>query len=462
MDYQTYIKYQENLEHCVGFLSSDTGLCQQLLQTTSFEEFLQKLQSRLQIQSTNFEPEYIHKCLELALHIDKPLSAYKPRINLDQKKISGIVKPAVITLWLVESIIAAIIRRPFGGWQHWFKHLFSRKLQPQSHKPYAISMDHPASTETAVMKKMFDCLGDQCWRQHIDWEDQELGPNVYNEGSHGGDVEPGYIENALKAHELAGRMLGLTMDIAEYEHLFLAGRRHNQNRIRYDTTPRNLWRLRHLLEADVYADMDPSQIRYIPHYHWEIMAFNYLYKRHTDIFLQANRLPADYLIGKYGNNMKITRKMLNNEFMRCQICFFDEFHTDSDIRLAISNKLASFYSKMQELGFNLQKGQTGTGNEEAGLLEIAALTRWLEILHPFRGGNTRHNIIFLNKLLVESGYCPTILANRNDAPYRSVEGWKDQIITGMLRWHSIYGLLRVGLFFHLWQIRPPHYIHHRC
>jgi hypothetical protein len=461
MDYQTYKNNKEYFEHCLDLLTNDNGFCQQLLQTTTYDEFLLKLHTYLQDNQTNPNPECINTCLELAMRIDKPLFMYKPRIDLELKAINGFTKFAVVALWLIENTKSKITSRPFGGWWHWFKHQLSKKQQPHSHKPPTVTLESPVSPETALIKKVFNRLGEHCWRQHIDWEDQELGPNVYDEGTHGGDVEPGYIESALHAHDLAGRMLGLPLGSDEYEFLFLAGRRHIQKGIRYDTTPRNLWRLKHLLEADVLADIDSSQVRYIPHYHWEVMAFNYFYKKHTGNFRQTNRPITEYLNSKYGDDIKITKKLLDNEFMRYQICFFDEYHTDSEIKMAIGNKLAAFYRKMQDLDFNLQKGQTGMGNEDAGLQEITKLVRWLEILHPFRGGNTRHNIILLNKLLVEAGFCPTILANRNDAPYRSVRGWNDQIITGMLRWQIIYGLIRVGLFFHLMQIRPSHYIYHR-
>lgn len=454
--YQNYINQKEYFENCLGILSEDNEFCKQLLQAGTYNTFLQKLSARLESKQKKFQPEYINSCLELALYFDKPLPAYKPKINLELEKIEGIVKPAVVVLWFSEKTISMITQKPFGGRWHWFKHKFTKGHHSSSHKPQAINLNNLASPEVMVMKEKFNRLGDQLWRQHIDWEDQEFGQNVYDEGLHGGDVELGYIESALQAHEFAGRMLGMPLGIEEYEQLFFSGRRHVQKSIRYDTTPRNLWRLKALLEPDVHADMDPEHIRYIPHYHWEVMAFNYLREKYSDIFMKDNLLIANYLYAKYGENIKITKKLLDKEFMRCQINFFNEYHTDVEIRHAINKKLAEFYKNMGALGFDMQMGQVATGNEEAGLLEIAKLTRWLEILHPFIGGNTRHNIILLNKLLIEAGFCPIILSNRNDAPYRSARGWMEQILTGMLRWSVVCGLINIGLFVHLLQIKPGH------
>lgn len=461
MNYTNYTKSRDCFVHCLEILSNDTIFCKELLQTDSYDEFLQKMQKRLRDDQIIPGPEFIPDCLELVLHFDKPLSAYKPRINIELKNIHGITKVAVLGFWMIESTISKFTLRPFGGWWNYFKHSFPGKRQPDIHEAPTVHLNNSISAETRMMKEKFDRLGNQCWRQHIDWEDQELGPNVYDEGLHGGDVEPGYMGRALLAHELAGQMLGLPLGIAEYEYLFLAGKNHIQKHIKYDTTPRNLWRLRHLLDTDVYSDIDPVHIRKLSHNYWEVTAFNYLYKQHSEIFRQSNRPIADYFSNRYGDNIKITKKMLDNEFMRCQICFFDEYHTVTQIREAISSKLAAFYRTMENLNFCLQKGQAGIGNEETGLLELAGLIRWLELLHPFRGGNTRHHIILLNKLLVEAGFCPSILCNRNDAPYRSPAGWKDQIITGMLRWQIICGLIETGLYFHLLQIRPPNYIYHR-
>ena len=461
VDYHTFRENSQHFDQCLNLLTKDSGSCQQLLQTASCDEFSRLLYSLLRDMQPGFNRDYIPTWLDLALHFAPPRSSCKPRIDLRLGEIHGPVKLLIITLWLSGNIMEKISCKPFGGWNNRILHLFSGNRQPASREPPSVSLPESVPENKTFMQAIFNQFGEERWRQHIDWEDQELGDKVYDTGAHGGDVEPGYIKSALHAHDLATRMLGQQLGIEEYEILFLAGRQHIQNRIKYDTTPRNLWRMRHLLESDVYADIDPAHIRFIPHYHWEVMAFNYLYSRYAERFRNENPYVAEYFSARYGNNPVITKKILDREFMRCQICFFPHNHNDGQIRQAISDRLATFYRKMDELGYDLQTGHTGNGNEDAGLKEIADLVRWLEILHPFRGGNTRHHINLLNKLLVEAGFWPTILANRNDAPYRSVRGWQDQIITGMLRWKIVYGLIHAGLYPHLLQIRPAEYVYHQ-
>lgn len=460
VDYHNFREQSSHFDQCLDRIKADPEICRQLLQATSCNEFSRLFHSSLQELQKDISRKEIDDWLDLSLHFRPPLSSYKPQINLELEEIHGTVKPVIITLYFIENLVEKITRKPFGGWRNRILLMFTGKRQPPLRDPPSVSLpgSMPVCTE---MQALFNRLGKERWRQHIDWEDQELGDRVYDTGTHGGDVEPGYIGSAMEAHTLAAKMLGVQLDLDKYELLFLAGRKHIQKHIRYDTTPRNLWRLRHLLDNDVYADIDPEHIRYIPHYRWEVMAFNYLYRRYSERFRSENPCVAEYFSARYGNHPKITKRILDREFMRCQICFFDHFHDDSQIRQAITGKLSEFYRRMNELGYNLQTGQRKDGNEEAGLYTIADLIRWLEILHPFRGGNTRHHINLLNKLLVEAGFCPTILANRNDAPYLSTRGWKDRIVTGMLRWEIVCGLIETGLYPHLLQIRPQHYVYHQ-
>jgi len=63
---------------------------------------------------------------------------------------------------------------------------------------------------------MYYSLGDDLWKQIIDGKDHKHGKDVYEQGLHGGDAEPGYMNGIISGSEKAIELLSandLTIDI---------------------------------------------------------------------------------------------------------------------------------------------------------------------------------------------------------------------------------------------------------
>ncbi|MDP6709254.1 MAG: hypothetical protein QF893_23190, partial [Alphaproteobacteria bacterium] len=127
------------------------------------------------------------------------------------------------------------------------------------------------------------------------------------------------------------------------------------------------------------------------------------------------------------------------------------------IKAKLDARLAEFYRRMRDLD-DAKRVLPEAGCRSAGqsdpaltrivddqLMEITRLVKWLEYCRPFYDGNTRNNILILNKLLVEYGFVPAILAQRNDAPFFTDGDWCHYIREGMRRWHLLSCLRQMGL-----------------
>ena len=185
-----------------------------------------------------------------------------------------------------------------------------------------------------------------------------------------------------------------------------------------------------------------------------------------DAFKRENPRFAELFLRKYGH-LNPSVRLLDREFVRFKVNYFDRPYTDEMVLGEIDASFAVLYGALQALQEEEDARRENEPNElewrtdleQRRLLELAKWHKTIEYLRPYDEGNTRISVLVLNKLLVELGFVPTILAQQNDAPFRSNRGWRRNIIAGMQRWQAIRLFRDMGLLSHLlsfrFQAEPP-------
>ena len=75
---------------------------------------------------------------------------------------------------------------------------FDNQKVGHAHSIPASSAASPSISPTPeVAKAIFWGLGDQFWKQIIDFKYQQYGPQVFDEGLHGDTIEPGFFQSLL-------------------------------------------------------------------------------------------------------------------------------------------------------------------------------------------------------------------------------------------------------------------------
>ena len=418
-------------------LAGDAAAGADLLATTDFVDFTDHLVAL--VGETAGPAVTLH--LGRVYTVEMPFSFAKPKIELELDDIEGLAKWRILGLWVAAAFAGLVDTPPLGGWLGISRRPFAHPRAP-ARRPAAA----PGEDALAAMRALLGALGPETWRMHVDWEDQDFGAQVYDEGLHGGREEPGYMENCLAMHEAAADALGAPLDGEGYERL--------QNgalgfrgawAVEYDLSPRQLTRHWSRADAGVLGELSPRHYRRIRHRHWEVAAFDYLYGDDLDGFIADNPVIAEILMAKYGADPPFDADLLDREFMRVEVSLIEGPKRPDTVKAMIDRRLADFDAIMTAIDAD---------DRDARLLEIARLHRWFEYLHPFRDGNTRLSIMVLNKVLVEQGFVPVVLAQRNDAPFNGDEAWRRYIVEGMERWRAIRWLAGMGLLDHVVAMRP--------
>ena len=415
----------------------DTDTRAGLLATRDIDAFRTLLLARAGAENG----DTVARHLEAVYRIETPDSFAKPKIDLELGDIKGATKLRILVLFLAATLAGLVDTRPLGGWLGALRRPFSGP-KPVARPP----VTPPPPDELARMRALLDGLGEETWRMHVDWEDQDFGPEVYDKGLHGGLEEPGYMANCLAMQQACGAALGLPLDGDGYERL--------QNgalgfrgawAVEYDLSPRHLYRHWSRADPGVLDEMSSRHFRRIRHRDWEVAAFNYLYGDDIEGFVADNPVIAEILMAKYGAYPQIDAALLDREFMRIEVSPIVGPKRPETVKAMIDTRLADFDAAIAGLA---------PAARDARLLEIARLHRWFEYLHPYRDGNTRLSVMVLNKVLVEHGFVPVVLAQRNDAPFHGDAAWCGYIEAGMERWLAIRWLSGLGLLDHVIKLRP--------
>lgn len=112
--------------------------------------------------------------------------------------------------------------------------------------------------------------------------------------------------------------------------------------------------------------------------------------------------------------------------------------TKEGIEEALAQLLTTFKEKMTTLEDSTQP------DREATLRLIASLFQKLEWLHPFKDGQGRTDLVFLNYLLVRYGFTPAILEETYLASIVTLDDWVQHLKEGMARWQEEKGKMDGG------------------
>ena len=419
-------------------IARDPEVLKALLATSSLEELVDAMTALAGAEAR----EVIGRHVERVYAVEVPYSFAKPKIDLALADIRGLAKWRILGLWLAAALAGLLDTPPLGGWAGVLRRPFLRP-EPGAADSGATVL---GKAELAAMRGLLEALGEETWRLHVDWEDQDFGPEVYDQGLHGGWGEPGYLENALAMQRATAETLGRPLDGAGYERLQNTALGYRGAwAVEYDFSPRHLTRHWSRADGEVLAEISPRHYRRIRHRAWEVAAFDYLYGDDMDGFIADNPVIAEILMAKHGPKPPIGAKLLDEEFLRMEVSLVEGPRRPETVRAMIDARLAAFGAAMAGID---------PGDADARLLEIARLHRWFEYLHPFRDGNTRLSLMVLNKLLVEHGFVPVVLAQRNDAPFNGDREWRRYIVEGMERWRAIRWLADMALLDHVIAMRP--------
>ena len=221
----------------------------------------------------------------------------------------------------------------------------------------------------------------QFWRQLIDGKDQMYGERVYDEGFHGGHVEPGFLQGATEASDAAPELFPDNLSLDAYVALHTKATAYQAKEKPkgsgfFATIPPdpNGPRIK-----EVHESLSKDQFKWMAELS-NISGGN-LEQCHTNV-----RALSDAMASKYNNEQPIHRIELENSHLI--------------INFLPSNNIANIADKIFD-DFNK--------NQNKNIELISQLYRELELLHYFQDGNTRTNLILMNWLLAREGLNPVIL-----------------------------------------------------
>lgn len=229
-----------------------------------------------------------------------------------------------------------------------------------------------------VARRRFDALHDETWRLYVDRDHQHHGPMVYDRGLHGRDAEPGFMESMASAHALASRELGSPLDRALLQRLHEAVLAHGAPKLAYR-------------DHAFHVTVAPRR-------------------------LQRGSLPW---LTRSGAQLE---EVEEDGVPRLRVLFVELEGGEESIVRRLERVLSAG-----------RRAIARAKDADARLLAIARLHARLELLHPTEDGNTRRNLVLLDKLLVEHGFWPVILDEPNDVVVMDARRWAAALRRGMTR-----------------------------
>ncbi len=226
------------------------------------------------------------------------------------------------------------------------------------------------------------------WRQSINGEgkkkDRTRDAFTFDQGKHDSErKEPGYIESIVSAHEFAfSRNAPMTLE--DYREIHRLAVLHKGKK----------W---HTLRDSEEIHMKWSEKEWA----------TYRSSESLEEYKEANRL------------IDIDKEL--------KVMFFSyETNNPSEILDKIKSVIDEFYASVNKL-------MPAHEGSKKILLAVAKMHKHLEYLHPYRDGNTRTNLVVLNRVLSDHNLGPVMFVNPNVVYYRSIQDWSEIIVRGCRR-----------------------------
>lgn len=348
--------------------------------------------------------------------------------------------------------------------------LLARAFQPRTSKRVThtpIDQLGMSDEDIEIGKKRLSGPKSALWRLHIDWEHQSFGPHTYEEGYHSSNKrhrERGYLNGCENAHNEMIKHVGKPIDLAlftEINRLLLTP--HRPHRHRYELDHADITRIKHTTDEPFINDIDKKFVRKNPFRKWEAYVFG-KYLKKKDYMFEHYPYLASYFKYKYGDDFKLTKRILNEEMYRYQVSYteFRWFNKKRYHEQGIIENLRDFYLDMEALKREkkqLYNDKMTTEVKKSAfevtykqLLRIARFQKWIEYLHAFSDGTSRQGCMLANKVLVEYGFNSSISCFRHDSRFYTDEIWAANMCEGMSRWKMIALFSEIGILEHALQL----------
>ena len=347
-------------------------------------------------------------------HIDasfSTLSSSSIASSLDGNRSS--LKSLFFTVWNRALNCFAYLKRLFFRYFPCFR-------RPISYSALSMAMPNP-STATAL-QQIYWRLARNKWKEGIDGCYHRLGPGVFDEGLHGGPVEPGYLRSLLNSFTFVSDHLEERLTTGFYLDLHRVLCSHfrglatetlmGQEKVGVfrDSNDGLQWTIRNPYIFTNEAVQEYYAFEQELRQHFSLStdeALGYLtyqdpHNRNSSIGIPYGQLPPQ------GVCVTLKYRVMPREEVANFMQFFIE----------------AFYQEIERV----------QGDEEAKLTAIARFSQRLEWLHPTKDGSGRTDMAVLNKLLTEHGFHPAII----DHPWNDVTlplaSWKAYLRESLNKW----------------------------
>jgi hypothetical protein len=291
--------------------------------------------------------------------------------------------------------VTVVIESGFRG----FTDLFSR-VHFFFHSYFYETINPNASL--AQLQNTYFGLKTEKWKECIDGKYHHLGKDVFKYGLHKGVKEPEYVPSMEKAYQFVAKYLNKKVDADFYLQL------HRITCGHFDGNPAVY--LMGQEKVGVFRGSDDNV-------HWWPSGF---YRIDPKAHLELLALDAE-VKKTFGPSYGMGSIAVDPKWGCLKHCY----HNMSRGQVAqVFNKFISdFYVEVE-------KAQT----PDQRLIAIARLNKRLELLHPPKDGSGRTNTAFINKILTDYGFHPTIL----DQPFVSttypLNRWTEYLKEGLKKW----------------------------
>lgn len=263
-------------------------------------------------------------------------------------------------------------------------------------------INNDISTET--LRKLYWGLGrENKWRECIDGRYHDLGKDVFDVGSHGGTVEPGFIGSMEETFTHVERYLNRRVDADWYLGL------HRHTCAHFNGDPAAF--LMGQEKVGVFRNSDDSIHCHLSGQYSVSAAAKAEFDALNDEL--RREFGPDYGLGEmiYTNPLTNDVRLNYKPMSRAQV------------RIVFNKFLTDFYREVES-----------AATPDAKLMAIAKLHQRLEWLHPVRDGTSRTTIATSNKFLTDYGFHPAILEYPHvSSSYTQLE-WKNYLQNGLVKW----------------------------
>lgn len=330
-------------------------------------------------------------------------------------------------------------------------------------------------------------IKDHWWKQVYDGKYHSYGPDVFDEGLHEKNVEPGYFASIKKATEYVGEHLGEPLILAHYKKIHELACSHfpQLNPIVINVTKENIDRFRNTSVScyrnvvhDVYEELDSIQFKNRKKHFSQLHGIRWSLFLDDKIELQTGSkvelatIPDDCkqrLVKAYGSKVDVAGILKNGN------PYLEEVITSTNAvnlqlkgvqeKLGLTEPFASLkinaageetivnvsylqsdpeeIEKILQLLFQEYNQQMqalpapkdrNTEENKYALTFVAELFQNLEWLHPFFDGQGRTDLVLLSQLLVENGFNPAILYMPYLSTFEPLDKWISYLENGVEAW----------------------------